>query len=612
MLLRGRDREVSSLAVGIGGHEGGSVVEFLTRICNRWNGGWFDLGMWLGERCKRWFHLAAAVVFTVFAIGDLLVYPVTDTMRLAAYDTILQYRLFPPKADPDIVILDIDEASLAAMAREYGRWPWPRQVFGEFLDLIGKQKPKAVVFDILFSDPDLFNPGSDAAFNTAIAAASATFFPLLRLDPSNDSLSQVKASMIPGARRDTRGSRSASGPSSLDQAASQGAHGGDPTVAVVLPHLPAALHSKRLGLHNIDTDPDGVVREYSIFRNEQSWILPSLPTRVGWEFNWPVPDSPRVLLNWRGPPRTYQYIRFSDVFQDLLRKERRRPAAEFAGKILIIGSTAPSLFDFKPTPMSQVHPGVEILATAIDNIKHDDFLRFPKADVPYFLLALVIIWLTAWRLYRATNPLILDWWFGLSQAFLVGCSYASVNVGTVYINLTCPISLALGYFGVARTYAALTGKALDPSMVRRALRLEGARQAAVLLIRIDTEEMSDYSWEVLRVGLLRSGHEDKSIELIKENQRGIWDLFEKTFAVCWMAPMDDAGARSRFDADAQAVIAAFPALLRQVFVTRDDAAAWYLGHGVITCGEEAEGSWRRLVAETVIAWEQSRAGKENP
>ena len=570
-------------------------MEFLTRFSNRWNGGWFDLGLWLGERFKRWFHLAAAVVFTVLAIGDLLVYPVTDTMRLAAYDAILQYRLFPPAPDPEIVILDIDEGSLAAMAREYGRWPWPRQVFGEFLDLIGKQKPKAVVFDILFSDPDLFNPGSDKAFDTSIAAASATFFPVLRLDPSNDALSEVRASMIPGVKP-----------------ASPGASGEDPRIAVVLPHLPAALAGKRLGLHNIYPDEDGVVREYSVFRNEHGWILPSLPTRIGWEFNWPVPEHQRVLLNWRGPPRSYRYIRFSDVFQDLLRKEKRRPADEFAGKILIIGSTAPSLFDFKPTPMSQVHPGVEILATAIDNFRHDDFLRFPKADVPYFLLALAIIWWTAWSLYRATNPLILDWWFGLSQAFLVGCSYASVNLGTVYINLSCPVSLALGYFGVARTYAALTGKALDPSMVRRALRLEGTRQAAVLLIRIDTEEISDYGWEVLRVGLLRSGKEDKSIELIKENQRGIWDLFEKTFAVCWMAPMEDATARSRFDADAQAVMAAFPRLLREVYVIRDDASSWFLGHGVITCGEEAEGTWRRLVAETVITWERSRSERGNP
>ncbi|NLI76746.1 MAG: CHASE2 domain-containing protein [Candidatus Riflebacteria bacterium] len=569
-------------------------MEWWTWLSNRWNGGWFELGAWLGKRFGRPFHLAAAVVFTLLGVFDLLVYPVTDTMRLAAYDTILHYRLFPPAPDPDIVIVDIDEGSLAAMAKEFGRWPWPRQVFGEFVELVGKQNPKAIVFDILFSDPDLFNAESDAAFDAAIAGASQTFFPMLRLDPANDPLSEIKASLIPGVR--------------TSQA---GRPGTDPTIALVLPHFPAALASKRLGLHNIQTDDDGVVREYAVHRDEQGWILPSLPARIGWELGWPVPAAGRVLLNWRGPPFSYRYVRFSEVFEDLLRKEKRRPANEFAGKIVIIGSTAPSLFDFKPTPMSLTHPGVEILATAIDNVKHGDFLRFPGWHVPYFLLAMAIIWWTAWKLYRATNPVLLDWWFGLSQTALVGCSYASINLGTTYINLTCPVSLALGYFGVVRSYASLTAKALDPSMVRRAGREEGTRQAAVLLIRIDTEEISDYGWALLRAGLLRAGTEDKSIELIDGNQRGVWDLFEKTFAVCWMAPREDPTARARFEADAQAVVTAFPGLRRQVFTGADEASAWFLHHGVISCGEAAEGSWRRFVAEAVLQWEGSREAKGN-
>jgi len=36
-----------------------------------------------------------------------------------------------------MIIVDINEASLEAMAGEYGRYPWPRQVFGEFLEKSG-------------------------------------------------------------------------------------------------------------------------------------------------------------------------------------------------------------------------------------------------------------------------------------------------------------------------------------------------------------------------------------------------------------------------------------------------------------------------------------------
>ncbi|MBP7633761.1 CHASE2 domain-containing protein [Candidatus Ozemobacteraceae bacterium] len=327
------------------------------------------------------------------------------------------------------------------------------------------------------------------------------------------------------------------------------------------------------------------------------------------EFHWPVPEAQRVLLNWRGGPFSYRYVSFSDVFQDLTSKEKRRPSNEFAGKIIIIGSTAPSLFDFRPTPMSQMHPGVEILATAIDNFKHGDYLRFPEAPIPYLLLSLAIVWVTAWNFYRGVNPIILDWWFGLSQCCLVGVSYASINVSTVYINLTGPVSLGLAYFSVTRTYAALTRKSLDRSMVRVSREQAGERQAALLLIRVDTEEISDIGWEYIRVGLLRAGAEAKTVELLFGDQKGFWELCEKTFAVLWLAPMEDATARTRITADIEAVLAAFPGLLRKVLVNVDGVASWFSHHGTITCGESAEDSWRALFAETLAQWHISTVGK---
>src|SRR3990172_6470764 len=142
-------------------------------------------------------------------------------MRQAAFDTMVRYRIVAPKPDKDIVIVDINEASLAEMAKDYGRWPWPRQVMGEFLEQIEKQQPRAVVFDILFSDADVYNPDSDAYFDAAIAATNNTFFPMLRLDPESDALSEVKPAMIPGVERMSENALP------------------DATVAVVLPHFPA-------------------------------------------------------------------------------------------------------------------------------------------------------------------------------------------------------------------------------------------------------------------------------------------------------------------------------------------------------------------------------------
>src|SRR5690348_12317342 len=57
----------------------------------------------------------------------------------------------PP--DRDIVILDIDESTLDAMAPDYGRYPWTRAVYGALIEGLARQRPKAIVFDILLVDP---------------------------------------------------------------------------------------------------------------------------------------------------------------------------------------------------------------------------------------------------------------------------------------------------------------------------------------------------------------------------------------------------------------------------------------------------------------------------
>src|SRR2546426_9655747 len=47
--------------------------------------------------------------------------------------------------DPDIVLLDIDEPTLEALAPEYGRYPWTRAVYGALIEGLTRQKPAAIV-----------------------------------------------------------------------------------------------------------------------------------------------------------------------------------------------------------------------------------------------------------------------------------------------------------------------------------------------------------------------------------------------------------------------------------------------------------------------------------
>ncbi|MEW6313405.1 MAG: CHASE2 domain-containing protein [Pseudomonadota bacterium] len=560
-------------------------------LVTRYRQAYAALSALLARRWKERFYLYLAGLFTWFVVADAVFLHLTTEMRQAAFDAMVRYRIVKPQPDPDIVIVDINEASLAAMAREYGRWPWPRQVLGEFLEQIEKQQPRAVVFDILFSDADVYNPDSDAYFDAAIAATGNTYFPILRLDPDSDALSQLYPGMIPGVEATPQAKP-------------------DATVALVLPHFQAALAGGRLGLHNIYPDADGVARQYLVYRDDYGWKLPSLPARLARELGWPPPQAQRVLLNWRGAPFSYRYVGFAEVFADFGSKEKRRAQDEFKGKIVIIGSTAPSLFDIKPTPMSRMHPGVEILATAIDNMKHGDYLRFPEARVPYTLLTLLIVWLTAWGFYRDIGRSKMDRLFGASQFILLGISYASINFTTIYINLTGPVSVAIAFFTLARLYAAATGKALEQSSVRTSLERHGELQATLLLIRLDAPLLSEAALEKIRAGLQRSGSEAKSVEALKGRQRGLWDLLGNTLAVSWVAPAQEQGAEERFARDAGVVLGALPGLLRRYLVNPDNVVSWFMHHSRISGGNAARTGWRMLLCETLLQWEQQK--KEIP
>ena len=106
-------------------------------------------------------------------------------------------RIFVAAPDPRIVIIDIDEASLSRMGKEFGRWPWPRDTLATVLDYLERQQPAAVVWDILFSDADRQSPGGDAAFNEAARHSPHSHFSVIRLPKTNDGASQITRAVLP-------------------------------------------------------------------------------------------------------------------------------------------------------------------------------------------------------------------------------------------------------------------------------------------------------------------------------------------------------------------------------------------------------------------------------
>ena len=102
---------------------------------------------------KHWRRIAVTLIPLVFALlhaSGALQLGVLQRLDDIIYDARLRATM-PRTLDERIVIIDIDEKSLA----EVGRWPWGRDKLAALMEeLLEKQKVTLVGFDVVFAEPD--------------------------------------------------------------------------------------------------------------------------------------------------------------------------------------------------------------------------------------------------------------------------------------------------------------------------------------------------------------------------------------------------------------------------------------------------------------------------
>jgi signal transduction histidine kinase/CheY-like chemotaxis protein len=379
------------------------------------------------------FYVALSLFLSACAASSFY-FELDERMPGSTYDWMVKHRFQTPEADPSIVIIDVDEKSLTQMSGEFGRWPWPRDIFAAVLAELESQKAQAVVFDILFSDPDRQTHAADSALKDATARSSHSYFPVLRLNAKNDAISTIHAAELPGLIAHEPGAQ----PSD------------DRTMALVLPYFASAFDARRLGTFNLVPDADGVVRHHALWESVDGWRIASLSMRMGSNLSWPLPGNPYHLLRWTNKPLPYKTISFSDVYRDSQKKNKSRLPNEFSGKIVLLGATAPGLADLKGTPLTPIHPGVDILATEIDNVKNQQLLNEIPAWVRLattvsllMLVAGISLRYTGWSL----NIAILS-----MPCTLFLLSYLSLNTLNTFIDLAASAAYVLAFFAIAKLH----------------------------------------------------------------------------------------------------------------------------------------------------------------
>ncbi|EKF73707.1 sensory box histidine kinase PhoR [Alcanivorax hongdengensis A-11-3] len=292
------------------------------------------------------------------------------------YDSLL--HTLPDTPSPDIVIVGIDEYSL----REIGRWPWDRSVHAELINKLTQMGARAVLMDLILSEPDQSNPASDQKLVKAIANNGHVYLPV-----------------------------------HVEQLRSGG------QLIEVLPYSPFARAAAGLGHVDLELDTDGVAR--SVYMRSgigQAWwphiaqtllqqeglIADNLyPADRGEEFSGlaNVRKFHRYIPYVDGP-NTYPQVSAVEVLQDLI------PRQLIQDKIVLVGATAAGLGDMLPTPMAgqgELMAGVEINANLLDALRHDRLIRHMDPVSTLILgcvLALLAPLLLPYVLPRWSMPLV--------------------------------------------------------------------------------------------------------------------------------------------------------------------------------------------------------------
>ncbi|RQH08931.1 CHASE2 domain-containing protein [Paraburkholderia dinghuensis] len=305
---------------------------------------------------RRFLYEWAGVGFTGIVVVLLgIVWNWTAGPDDLVYDFFLTKR--PHPVSPDIVIVEIDNASVAAL----GRWPWPRSVHARLADQLARAGAAAIVYDVLFTEP---SPDDDA-FAHAIAERP-TYLPIL-LSSADDSGMRV----------------------------------------VDLPVPPLAKAAAGLGHINFEVDNDGIVRSVAMFEGDAHQRWPQLMVTV-WRAVYAgtiklaggVPNTmhgadlsraggpdgeARFLIPFSANEHAYRKVSFAQVL------DGRVPSEVLRGRVVLVGVTASGLYDRFATPLSGTLgtlPGVYIHANVLDALLTGTAIK--PASTPWIVLASLV------------------------------------------------------------------------------------------------------------------------------------------------------------------------------------------------------------------------------
>ena len=435
------------------------------------------------SRIGKYLLIPFAIIISFIPVIDP--FNLFNNLKNSAFDIFQNISPRESISAESVLILDIDEESLSKL----GQWPWPRTILS---DLVDKTYLSAVLgFDVVFAENDrtgaselkkLYKneesllkildqvPNSDNLFSNSIANHGTV---VLGAIPSNT----LENSFKPKFGLIEQGD---------DPRKFLTEFSGIQTNLKLLDEAAKGIGSMSIG------NNDSVIRKLPLFENINGSLVPSLSLEMlrvaigastfqikssnasgenafGEETGInnvklgnliiPTNDDGSVWIHYSDNP--IKKMPIWEVFSAKYQKEY------FEGKILIVGASAPGLFDLRSTPLENNVPGVQIIANLTDQILAGQFLKRPDwmfglEVITGLLLALLITFFI--QFLGPTGGLMI--FLGGNSLSIMG-SYYIFNIHNYLIDPISPLVICLLAYLVVTFFNFLFTE-LERSKVRNA------------------------------------------------------------------------------------------------------------------------------------------------
>jgi CHASE2 domain-containing sensor protein len=345
--------------------------------------------------------ICLGIIFTALAlvVGFVSYFRLLDTYELILLD--LRFKTRPQqKINPQIVIIEISNDTL----NNLGRWPLSRDYHAILIKALVECEVKAIIFDVLFSEPS----NDDPLLVEATKNAGNVYYPYaLSLQQKQNGFWQAK-------KYDTQ----------------------------LLPSLQKI--SKGTGHANIFTDVDGKRRRVPLFIRYQEKLLPQLSLQATCDYlqikpeevkvfperyvqlggftRIPIDNEGALLVNlagkWKDTFVHYSYFDILFAYAHVTPGEKL-PAqlAQLKDKVCFVGLTATGTAELSPTALEKIYPMIGLQANIFNSIVTKNFLRrlSPLKNLGIlYLLCLLNIFLA----FRTKPPLSILYRMGLLGLFI--------------------------------------------------------------------------------------------------------------------------------------------------------------------------------------------------